>query len=94
VKNANLPQKCHKGGIWWKQMISTLIQWAASQPNSWSIPDILLVQALQIICNIFYGDTIDLEVSASSAAFHIVSIIYLTTTLMRDNSHFLGHIMA
>jgi hypothetical protein len=94
VKNANLPQECHKGGIWRKQVISTLIQWAASQLNPWSIPDISLVQVLQIICNIFYGDTIDLEVSASSAPFHIVSIIHLTTTLMRDNSHFLGHTMA
>jgi hypothetical protein len=94
VKNANLPQECHEGSIWWKQVIPTLIQWAASQPNPWSILDISLVQALQIICDIFYGDTIDLEVSASSATFHIVSIIYLTTTLTRDNSHFLGHTTA
>jgi hypothetical protein len=46
------------------------------------------------IADIFYRDTVDLEVSTSSATFHVVSIIYLTTTLMRDNSHFLGHTTA
>ena len=71
-------------------MIPSLIRWAAYQPNPWSIPDAKFAQALQTICDEFYGDLIDLEVTTSSAAFRIVSTYVLMLSIM---SHYYSFVL-
>jgi len=60
--------------MWWKQVIPSLIQWASRQENPWSIPDAKLMQALQLLCDAFYDGYVDVDISPSSAAFHLVSL--------------------
>jgi hypothetical protein len=60
--------------MWRKQIIPSLIQWAARQENPWSIPDAKLVQALQLICDAFYEGFVDVSISPSSAVFRLVCL--------------------
>jgi len=44
------------------------------QENPWSILDAKLTQTLQLLCYAFDDGYVDIDISPSSAAFHLVSL--------------------
>ena len=75
--NNGLPKECLEDNTWWKRVITTLIRWAGIQPNPWIILDNNLADALQKICDAYYGTTIELTITTDSTAFRLVGCHYM-----------------
>ena len=61
-------------GAWCKKVILTLLRWASIQPNPWIILDANITDALEKICDAFYGDSEYLEhgIATMSTTFCLV----------------------
>ena len=69
--NNGLPKEWLEDGAWRKKVIPTLFQWASIQPNPWILPDTKVTNALEKICNAYYGDS-ELTITTTSTAFRLV----------------------
>jgi len=54
-RNKKLPNKCLKNGTWSNEVIGSMLMWASSHYNPWSIDDKETAHALRIICSKFYS---------------------------------------
>ncbi|KAI0245668.1 hypothetical protein BJV78DRAFT_1287355 [Lactifluus subvellereus] len=68
--NNRLPKEWLKDGTWHKRVVPTLIRWASIQPNPWVIPDVKITDALEKICNAYFGGS-ELSITTTSVAFRL-----------------------
>jgi hypothetical protein len=73
--NKQLPAACHEDGTWTKRVIPTLFRWAGVQRKPFAIPEAKVVEALQIICGAYYGNSIPIEITPSSTGVRLVSFV-------------------
>ena len=68
----HLPRGCTENNVWRAKVVSTYIQYIASQDNIWVIDDAAATLFLQQIWNHIFGTKIKAKVEPSGPIFSIV----------------------